>query len=308
MPRKTSRGSMISMASLVLILCLLNIFISGTQASALEFAKRNNAYDSNVDKELAKASTLGISQRIITDVQDGGHRLVEIFQDPNGTVVNCTALGSKIIIDEVLKEIPKNMVTRLTKDEMQPFMDLCNSPNLIIKGRTLEASVNFTRHIFGHFQKAAIFPGTKWCGDGDMADNYNDLGVFKETDMCCRDHDHATDSMAPKQTKHGITNNMFYTMTNCHDDCKFYNCLLKAEAGLADSVGRIFFNILQSQCFAFGHPQKCIQYRDDTLLPKVCKQYKQDTSEPKKWRIYSSTGFGRKEQPRDCKQYTNHTF
>ena len=31
-----------------------------------------------------------------------------------------------------------------------------------------------------------IFPGTKWCGKGTVAESYNDLGVHKSADICCR--------------------------------------------------------------------------------------------------------------------------
>jgi hypothetical protein len=31
-----------------------------------------------------------------------------------------------------------------------------------------------------------IFPGTKWCGKGTVAETYNDLGVHKSADICCR--------------------------------------------------------------------------------------------------------------------------
>ncbi|TRY63800.1 hypothetical protein TCAL_14309 [Tigriopus californicus] len=31
-----------------------------------------------------------------------------------------------------------------------------------------------------------ILPGTKWCGAGDIADHYNDLGYYGDVDKCCR--------------------------------------------------------------------------------------------------------------------------
>lgn len=31
-----------------------------------------------------------------------------------------------------------------------------------------------------------ILPGTKWCGAGDIAEHYNDLGYYADVDKCCR--------------------------------------------------------------------------------------------------------------------------
>ena len=42
---------------------------------------------------------------------------------------------------------------------------------------------------FGTLIKSRL-TGTKWCGDGDIATDYDDLGMFAETDKCCREHDH----------------------------------------------------------------------------------------------------------------------
>jgi hypothetical protein len=31
-----------------------------------------------------------------------------------------------------------------------------------------------------------VFPGTKWCGTGDIAKSFHDIGAEKSTDRCCR--------------------------------------------------------------------------------------------------------------------------
>lgn len=56
-----------------------------------------------------------------------------------------------------------------------------------------------------------IFLGTKWCGNGNIAEDYNDLGKFAETDACCRDHDHCGDYISAMMTKHNLTNDALYT-------------------------------------------------------------------------------------------------
>lgn len=54
------------------------------------------------------------------------------------------------------------------------------------------------------------FPGTRWCGPGNTANGYEDLGKFKETDKCCRDHDHC-DNIPAGEEKYGLKNNDWFT-------------------------------------------------------------------------------------------------
>lgn len=35
----------------------------------------------------------------------------------------------------------------------------------------------------------AIYPGTLWCGDGTHAKYQNEIGLFRNTDICCKQHD-----------------------------------------------------------------------------------------------------------------------
>lgn len=48
--------------------------------------------------------------------------------------------------------------------------------------------------------------GTHWYGEGNTAKN-EELGLFKETDACCREHDHCPDVILAGETRHDFTNN-----------------------------------------------------------------------------------------------------
>ncbi|XP_047999507.1 phospholipase A2-like [Leguminivora glycinivorella] len=102
-----------------------------------------------------------------------------------------------------------------------------------------------------------IYPGTKWCGAGNIADGYDDLGPSRETDMCCRDHDNCPDYIAAGETKHNLTNNAFYTRLNCECDEKFRLCLRAAAANkskVAKQIGTVYFNALGTECYREDYP------------------------------------------------------
>ena len=61
-----------------------------------------------------------------------------------------------------------------------------------------------------------IYPDTKWCGKGNIAKDYNDLGP-DFADSCCRDHDHCPYVISPFQSAYGMFNPQFHTILHC--DC-----------------------------------------------------------------------------------------
>lgn len=220
--------------------------------------------------------------RIVTDVRFGGHRFAEIFEDKNGAgSLTCNLLGDRILIEHLLKFIPSALVTDVTMDEMGVFVDKCVD-------REPETKRSSLLDLLGTaLQSLLIYPGTKWCGAGDIAKNYDDLGRAKDIDMCCRDHDHASDNILAFQTKHGIKNYRFYTMTNCDDDEKFFNCLVNSSNVVTASVGIAYFDMLRTKCFKYGHPLKCTSYNPFRMLlvRPPCKRQVEDTSKPKRWSV-----------------------
>ncbi|KAK6191733.1 hypothetical protein SNE40_003340 [Patella caerulea] len=78
-----------------------------------------------------------------------------------------------------------------------------------------------------------IFPGTKWCGTGDIAENIHDLGYDESTDTCCRKHDHCPHLINRFSWKYNMFNYHFHTMSLCVCDNRFRRCLRRSESPTA---------------------------------------------------------------------------
>ncbi|KAJ8712765.1 hypothetical protein PYW08_008069 [Mythimna loreyi] len=121
-----------------------------------------------------------------------------------------------------------------------------------------------------------IFPGTKWCGPGNSAENDDDLGTEAEADACCREHDKCPDLIGGHETNYNLENPVFYTRLNCSCDDKFYYCLKASKTATAQYIGAIYFNTLNTKCFKEDYPitgcikrggwfnMKCLEYSYDT--------------------------------------------
>eukprot|EP00795_Rhopilema_esculentum_P007510 gene7510-13290_t len=109
-----------------------------------------------------------------------------------------------------------------------------------------------------------ILPGTNWCGRGNKAKSYYDLGFFWRTDACCREHDHCSKRILQDTTAYGITNFYGYTIMSCDCDDRFYQCLEKSGSAASTFVLDIFFNKLKFKCVFL----KCM-YKENG----ICQRY-----------------------------------
>lgn len=62
-----------------------------------------------------------------------------------------------------------------------------------------------------------IFPDTNWCGHGNRAHNYTDLGKSEAEDECCRSHDHCEYIIPGLSTRWQYFNHRLTTLSHC--DC-----------------------------------------------------------------------------------------
>ncbi|KAM9734552.1 group 3 secretory phospholipase A2 isoform 1-T1 [Menidia menidia] len=108
-------------------------------------------------------------------------------------------------------------------------------------------------------RRGFIVPGTLWCGSGNKAPSYADLGVFSDTDGCCREHDQCQNTILSFHSGFGVFNSNIFTMSHCDCDHRFRSCLRAANDSIADVVGYTFFNLLKMHCFTFSRRPQCKQ-------------------------------------------------
>lgn len=121
--------------------------------------------------------------------------------------------------------------------------------------------------------KRGLLPGTKWCGLGDQADSYNDLGPKHRIDICCRAHDHCPIRSKPFRNDYGILNIGLYTKSHCDCDADFYRCLREARSRTADMLGNLYFNVMKLQCMREERMKICREVKPIALGFERCVRY-----------------------------------
>lgn len=71
-----------------------------------------------------------------------------------------------------------------------------------------------------------IAPNTKWCGRGQTADKYSQLGGASKADKCCRRHDHCKFNIYAMTTKWRLFNFRPFTISHCSCDMRFVHFFL----------------------------------------------------------------------------------
>lgn len=66
-----------------------------------------------------------------------------------------------------------------------------------------------------------IAPNTKWCGRGQLADKYSELGGASKADKCCRRHDLCKFNIYAMTTKWRLFNYRPFTLSHCNCDMRF---------------------------------------------------------------------------------------
>ncbi|KAL7831623.1 hypothetical protein AOLI_G00291710 [Acnodon oligacanthus] len=118
-------------------------------------------------------------------------------------------------------------------------------------------------------KRGFTYPGTLWCGAGNIADDYDQLGEFTETDKCCRTHDHCPHVIHAFSSNYGYTNFKWHSISHCDCDNALKQCLREVNDTSSRVVGQAFFNVIEVPCFEFSFEEQCVERH----WYGVCKRY-----------------------------------
>ncbi|XP_055912272.1 phospholipase A2-like [Eupeodes corollae] len=136
-------------------------------------------------------------------------------------------------------------------------------------------------------QLNAVFPGTVWCGVGDVATDNNILGHFSQTDSCCRTHDKCRLAIPSGSIMFGLENTGYFTRSHCSCDEQFYDCLKRTNSFVSNKIGYTYFNLLKPQCFRKTYPiVACWRW-----FRKRCKIYMLNQSDERRWQWFDNSEF-----------------
>ncbi|XP_042227749.1 phospholipase A2-like isoform X2 [Homarus americanus] len=198
---------------------------------------------------------------------------------------DCVLFGDRRIVDEIMRELAssESPVAVVEAAELTALISACYARAAHDKRNQPPSATNFP-HI--------IYPGTKWCGTGNVAEGLDDLGPLREVDACCRDHDLCPDDLEPGQTRHNISNDSPFTMTHCDCNESFRKCLMKVGlgSGEAKEVGSAYFSTGLFQCYRLAKPTKgCKQWAG--LLTQACQEYEFDEEGEPRWQVFDMKSF-----------------
>lgn len=167
----------------------------------------------------------------------------------------CKLHSDRGTIENMLRRIDSRYIHRMNSQDLDDLTNSCRDTEQVNKR--------------GGF----IFPGTKWCGPGNIANGYNDLGYKTDEDRCCREHDHCPNQLEPGQCRQGICNMSPFTRSHCDCDNAFRRCLHDVNSEVANTIGTLYFNVVQVTCFK--DRRSCPQWmRDDLSYTWFCEEWK----------------------------------
>ncbi|XP_031729467.1 uncharacterized protein proca1 [Anarrhichthys ocellatus] len=226
----------------------------------------------------AKMST--VRESFLYQVSDGAE-VVRSVVSPAGRLGNCSVIANQMQVKSFMHECRlwlkenrggRQLETRFVHmDEAKlmcrEFKERSESRGKV-KGGGSDDSARRDK-VLKRSKRGFTYPGTLWCGAGNMADHYGQLGDFAETDSCCRIHDHCPHVIHPFSSNYGHTNFKWHSICLCDCDNALKGCLRNVNDTSSRVVGQAFFNVIGVPCFELAYEDQCAERH----WYGMCKRY-----------------------------------
>lgn len=171
--------------------------------------------------------------------------------DPSSTSAKLVASARERADFEVVQR--QDMLGALLSTWIMPSSSSEPPPLLALPGprssaRQTEEPPHTSYLSMGLSMVSGIVPNTLWCGLGDRAANYSELGVEYRVDACCRAHDHCPIRLKPFTTDYGLVNWSMSTRSHCDCDLDFDRCLKAVNSTLSNVIRVLYFRFVGLQC------------------------------------------------------------
>lgn len=227
-------------------------FVKGDFLSqALDAEKENKEMLSLINGTFCvKTSVVG--ENFLYQVSDGAE-VVRSVVSPAGRLVSCSVIVNRMEVKSFMHECRLELKERQFGQQFRArFAHMDEAKLMCREFKKSERSGEFNRdasddsepqkQVLKRSRRGFTYPGTLWCGAGNMADHYGQLGTlfyghivlmcmceyynnadihgageFADTDSCCRTHDHCPHVIHAFSSKYGYTNFKWHSI--CHCDC-----------------------------------------------------------------------------------------
>uniref|UniRef100_A0A3Q3WML6 phospholipase A2 n=1 Tax=Mola mola TaxID=94237 RepID=A0A3Q3WML6_MOLML len=198
---------------------------------------------------------------------------------PAGRLVSCSVVGNQMRVRSFMHECRFGLKEQRAGWRLDARFARMDGAKLMCQEfiENLERSAGMEKYdsddsrlrVLKRSKRGFTYPGTLWCGAGNMADHYDQLGVFADTDRCCRAHDHCPHVIHAFSSNYGYTNFKWHSISHCDCDAALKGCLRRVNDTSSRVVGQAFFNVIDVPCFDLVYEEQCAE----RYWFGVCKQY-----------------------------------
>ncbi|XP_068571505.1 uncharacterized protein proca1 [Cebidichthys violaceus] len=226
----------------------------------------------------AKMST--VRESFLYQVSDGAE-VVRSVVSPAGRLGNCSVIANQMQVKSFMHECRLGLKENRAGRQLETRFARMDEAKLMcrefkerserrgkVKGAGSDDSARRDK-VLKRSKRGFTYPGTLWCGAGNMADHYGQLGDFAETDSCCRIHDHCPQVIHPFSSNYGHTNFKWHSICHCDCDNALKGCLRKVNDTSSRVVGQAFFNVIGVPCFELAYEDQCAERH----WYGMCKRY-----------------------------------